>query len=161
MERHLDILNQHVQLRQNSCFQMAPELALKISGIIHPIEYPFQFHPWDEKGFEPYKQSHTVGEYLIEFEEKRYEYPYSGMRERLQEEIDKGNFPVVSLRPEPHKSWHGYVAFEQDENNDFVILTKRGSSDLGKCESRCEKLDSKLSSKEKVDCLFWKATKIH
>ena len=153
------ILDHHQQLRLNSCFQMAPELALKLAGILDIQSYPFQDRLyWDKRGYEPYSVSHIVEKHLFQFETITYQYPYDGMFQRFQEELDKGCFPIVSLAPVNPRRWHGYVIHKPTSGNDFVILTKIGSHQHQPCLSQENTLNKNITNKLKVDCLFWKAT---
>ena len=152
-----EALNAHQQLRLYSCFQMAPELSLKLSGILSLNSYPFQSQPWDGKGYEPYRENCKIGKLELQFLEINYKYPYEGMFDRFREELNKGKFPVVSLMPELNRPsfWHGYVVVQPIDDNDFVIASKIGSVDSGQCESLVDKLSNKLKTKGKVDALFW------
>ena len=82
---HREILDAHLQLREFSCFQMAPELALKLAGLLGRNDYPFQNEKaWDGKGCEPYHQVRRVGEYQVTFTIETYQHPYDGTVEKLE-----------------------------------------------------------------------------
>lgn len=149
------ILDGHVQQRDFSCFQMAPELALKLAGLVPPDEYPFQSHAaWDRKGFEPYRTPLDVNGHRIEFEEITYNSPYIGMNEKLNAELALGRFPVVSLRAGVGQPWHGFVVYGRNVNGELLVMTKVGSEESGGCQSASARLSDLLTTKEKVDCLF-------
>ncbi len=151
-----DILDAHLQHRRYSCFQMAPELALKLGSILHVDESPFQCHHcWDRKGFEPYSVHHVVGGYKVIFHTDTFYYPYSGMAQVLREELHKGHFPVVSLQPKGSSNWHGYVILEESGADDFIVVTKKGCVEDPPCESDEDRLNVRISNQQKVDCLFW------
>ncbi len=157
-QKYRDILDTHQQLRNYSCFQMAPELALKFAGIIDLYDSPFQeISCWDGKGFEPYASPHNVGKYCITFASQTFQSPYCGLSQKLENELKKGFFPVVSLQPAPGV-WHGYVVLEKISGNDFVVVTKKGSLEGLPCTSEEDKLSNRTANGLKVDCLFWQAT---
>lgn len=155
MTDHAKILDGHVQQRDFSCFQMAPELALKLAGLLSPDAYPFQQHAdWDRKGFEPYRASLDVDGQRIEFEEITYNSPYVGMNEKLSAELALGRFPVVSLHADVGQPWHGFVVYGRNANGDLLVMTKVGSEESGGSRSASARLNDLLTMKEKVDCLF-------
>ena len=158
-EQFEQIIDTHQQLRKNTCFQMAPELALKLAGILDIQEYPFQNNvEWDGKGYEPYQSSCIVQKHLLQFDTKKYLYPYQELFPRLQEELDKGNFPILSLLIPNAEAWHGFVLLDRVSEYDYVVVTKMGSLEFPPCQSREDTLQSLLLNKLKVDCLFWTAT---
>ena len=138
------ILDTHQQHRTNSCFQMSPELALKFAKVLGVHNNPFQdHHCWDGKGCEPYATPHIVGTYFVKFETKSFEHPYLGLTERLEREISKGRFPVVSLLPPQSDLWHGYIVLAKISGNDFEVVTKKGCLLDGECKSEVDTLIKK------------------
>lgn len=153
-----EILDLHQQLRSHTCFQMAPELALKLAGILEPQDYPFQGRvEWDGKGYSVYTEIYTFGQFDVEFEEIQYLYPYDGLIERLRQEISAGAFPILSLMEQGQSSWHGYVGVEVLGDSDVRLLTKAGSLE-SQCRSHTSLLSNCTWNQLKVDCLFWRAT---
>ncbi len=153
-----EILDAHQQLRRNTCFQMAPELALKLVGILESNLYPFQDRvDWDGKGYEPFAVPHIVGAHSVQFEQQQYLYPYDGMKERLRKEISAGTFPILSLVAQGQTAWHGYVGVAPLGESDILLLSKGGSLE-SQCISIHASLDSCTWNQLKVDCLFWRAT---
>jgi len=152
------VLDHHKQLRHNTCFQMAPELALKLVGILDIQEYPFQNNiEWDGKGYEPYHTSHIVQKHKIQFETKTYQYPYAELFPRLQEELGKGTFPILSLLAPNAQAWYGFVLLDRVAEHDYEVVTKMNHQLSPPCLSLTGTLQNYLVHKLKVDCLFWKA----
>jgi len=147
------IVNSHRQLRLTSCFQSAPELWLKIKGVIRISEYPEQHIPEnDGRGYEPFPNNglKVYGRKRVHFEKITFDFPYDEMRERFREELHRGNPVVVSLRSAPLNPWHGYVVCEE-VGGDFSLFSKSSPPNSVTIKSL---LNLHLTTQEKVDCLF-------
>jgi len=157
IQKYTEILNIHQQQRKGSCFQMAPELALKFAGILPRNKYPFQDnHDWDWKGYEPYADHLIVGRHELVIQQELFKSPYSDMAERLNDALAKNCFPVVSLQSPGSDIWHGYVVIKELTNDNFVVVTKGGSLEELSCVSIQDELKNRTLGSQNVDCLFWK-----
>lgn len=154
------IADSHQQLRSHSCFQMAPELALKFAGIFVEGDYPYQNQlNWDRRGFEPYVTPFQNTQWTVDWIENRFEYPYAKMAFLLQAELKEKRYPIVSLLPNGRTAWHGYVVIEPIGSDDFLLVTKKGSLQTPPCVTWEDSLCSMLQNRQSIGYLTWKATK--
>lgn len=152
------LLGQHRQLRDQSCFQSAPEMWLKLYKVIGWNDYPEQSLPQNDlKGYEPYPDDgiKTYNGSPVHFRKETFHAPYTALFERLSAELAHGRFVVVSLRPPSGDRWHGYLVTHK-VGDDFVVFTKPGVSANGTEQDR---LKNRLSTNEKVDCLLMRIAK--
>jgi hypothetical protein len=148
----------HKQLRTHSCFQSAPEMWLKVKGVIRASEYPEQSKPQnDGRGFEPFpdKAFKKYGRRKVCFEKATFNHPYTGMKEKFEAELNTGNPIVVSPHPVGQPGWHGYLIYGQ-ENGDFLMTTKTSPPNS---TTQVSRLSLHLQTNEKVDCLFMRRPK--
>lgn len=154
-----ELLGQHRQKRQLSCFLSAPEIWLKLNKVIDWADYPEQSFPEnDPRGYEPYPNDgfKIYNGTAVHFQKETFNAPYATLFEKLSAELAAGRYAVLSLRP-PWSSahWHGYLVTHM-VGDDFVVFTKHGLNDADTQEDR---LKSRLVTNEKVDCLFMKIVK--
>jgi len=150
-----NLLGQHRQMRQKSCFQSVPEMWLKLNRIIGWTDYPEQLHPEnDQKGYEPYPDNacKPYNSSSVLFRKETFNPPYDTLFSQLTAELAEGRYVVVSLRPPWGGGWHGYLVTHK-VNDDFVVFTKNG---LAEADTEEDRLRNRLLSNEKVDCLFMK-----
>jgi hypothetical protein len=154
------IADAHQQLRDGSCFQMGPELALKFARIIDMADYPYQNQPqWDGRGFEPYSPPFQNAQWTVVWTVGRFDYPYAGMVALFQAELKDQRYPIVSLLPPNHGSWHAYIVVAPIGSDDLLLATKRGSLQSPPCITEVDTLLGRTQNKLKVDYMIWRATR--
>lgn len=145
-------------MRQLSCFQSAPEMWLKLNKVIGWAEYPEQsLTQNDARGYEPYPENGTksYNGVPISFRKETFHAPYDKLFGALSAELAEGRYIVVSLRPPGDAGWHGYLVTHK-EGDDFIVFTKNGLNDT---DTQRDHLKNRLSTNEKVDCLFMSIAK--
>jgi hypothetical protein len=150
-------LNQHRQYREFSCFQSAPEMWLKLNNVISWTDYPEQsISQNDGRGYEPYPDNGTkpYNGVSVHFRKETFHPPYDKLFAALSAELSEGRYVVVSLHSPGNNLWHGYIVTHK-EADDFIVFTKSGPN--GATEQ--DHLKDRLSTNEKVDCLFMRIGK--
>jgi hypothetical protein len=131
---------------------------LKLNAVIDWAAYPEQSLPQnDGRGYEPYPDGGTKNYNGVDiaFRKETFHAPYVTLFDKLTAELASGRFVVVSLRPPGNAGWHGYLVTEKD-GGDFVVFSKNGPTEKDTVEDR---LSNRLSTREKVDCLFMEIVK--
>lgn len=147
--------SRHKQLRLNSCFQSAPEMWLKLKGVIQPDCYPEQSNfSMDQKGYTPFPKGgiKIYGRKRVCFDKQHFNSPYAGMHERFLDELDRGNPVVVSLPVAGN--YHGYLLYSTKGSKNYRLISKTSPFPAHPSVTIEDELEQYLQQHVVIDCLF-------
>lgn len=118
MNTHKTIFENHVQYHKDSCAASAMELVLKLHGLVPESFRGFQDLYGDINiGFDYIADLIAYGLYA-----RQEELPYVDGFKIIEEHVDAGRFPMLSLKYNATSKWHIWIAIR--ETSGIKYLTR-------------------------------------
>lgn len=126
------IVDQHKQLYGMSCIPMSIEMVLKLLDRVPASYYDLQ-NPWKNKAdgiFRNFNGKTIEGvTFHQQFDlERNSQFPLTKLFDTIDLDLKAGRFVIVSLVS--GSRWHMYVIYDEDEDGDFIAVSKDGSQTI-------------------------------